>query len=349
MRKLDVRKSEKRKSQILHAAVHHYIKTGLPTSSNILVADYGLKLSSATVRKSLSELEDEGYMVQPHPSSGRIPTDKGYRAYVDMLKSVQNITIGEMDKLRSNHHRNLLELEEVLVNTSKILSTLSHYSGFVSLPSKEKTIVKNIELISLKDKQLLFIFVTNTGLVKHKLLNADISLRNLRHITDFLKEKIEGLAISDAEQSLEMGLADLKIESMELSTLGELIKDLFLYESDFYIDGFSKIMALPEFRDYSFSERLVNTADKRNPLVRVLSDGLSSDNVRVIIGAETHCKGFECISAVTSVYKKDERPLGVLGIIGPKRMEYRKMISIVKQVSQMLGDILGKMESHEEG
>lgn len=348
MRRIDEKKSEKRKRKILQAAVHHYIKTGVPAGSKVLVDNYGFNLSPATVRNILSELESEGYLTHLHTSSGRIPTDKGYRTYVDMLAGVQNIVVEEMERLRAEHKRKMLELEDILINTSKILSALSRYSGFVSLPTKENTLIKNIEFIPLKEKQVLFVFVTNTGLVRHKLLNVVISPRNLRYLSALLKEKLEGSTLLDAQRGLPGIIDELNFDMAEISNIADVMKDIFCYENDFYIDGLSNIAALPEFRDYNIPEALTRRMDRRNPLVKVLASCLSDDNIKVIIGSETHCKGFDCISAVTGTYRKDERPLGVLGIIGPKRMEYKKMISIVNQVSRMLGDILKKTENHEE-
>lgn len=332
----------RRKRKILHAAVHHYIKTGVPASSKILVSKYGIKYSPATVRNILAELEDEGYLSQIHTSSGRIPTDKGYRSYVDMLTDVQRAVINEVKAFKKEYNKKILEVEEVLINTSKILSNLSHYVGFITLSDKDKSIIKNVELLPLADDKVLFIYVTDTSIVRHKILNIQLSKRNLRYVSEYLKEKLEGLMLCELRLQMHKILNDIDLEALQISNFANFFKDTFKCEKNLYIDGISNILSLPDFKDYNLADTF--SESNENFLIKLLSEGLTSANIKVLIGSETHRKGLECISAVTSSYGEDKRPIGILGIIGPKRMEYEKMIAIVTSVSNMLNNFLKKFE-----
>jgi len=359
MRKIDETLAAKRKNKILHAAVHHYIKTGIPASSKVLVGDYGIKCSSATVRNILAELEDEGYLAQIHTSSGRVPTDKGYRAYVDMLEGVRRKAIDERKRIEEIYEGRMAELEEVIINTSRILSRLSHYSGFVSLPAKEQTKIQDVEILRVPpDGKTLFIIVTNTGLVRHKLLPFDLSSNRaeFRYICDYLKEKLSGVTLEEARNALESIVEEIRQRHTRfIEDISRAVMDAFDYEKDFYIEGISNILTLPEFKGLEVPDFLLGSDDVssegesnkyKNILSRVIKENLASstdDEVKVIIGSESKYKGMESIAAVLRPYKKDSRPIGVLGILGPKRMEYRKMMEIVINVSRTLEDMLKKI------
>lgn len=347
MRKTDAAKTHKRKSKILHAAVHHYIKTGAPASSKILVGDYGIDCSSATVRNILAALEEEGYLAQLHTSSGRVPTDKGYRAYVDMLEGSRRVALDEAAKLRKTYGEKVSELEEVIVNTSRVLTTMSHYSGFVSLPAKERTRIKDVELISVPGGKTLFVFVTNTGMVRHRLFGFEISRPAAGYVNAYLRERLAGVTLDDAQSSMADMQSNLADAPSELENMGRLLATAFDYTENLHIEGVANIMALPEFKDLNITEFIGggSSDSRRNlgALARVIRDNIASDDVKVIIGAETRCKGFECVSAVIRSYRQDDRPVGMLGILGPKRMEYSRMMSIVESVSKMLEKALEKI------
>ena len=357
MRKIDECEVSKRKKRILHAAVHHYIKTGAPASSKVLVDEYGIKCSSATVRNILAELEDEGYLSQLHTSSGRVPTDKGYRAYVDMVDSIRLRALEEKKRVEEIYKGRISELEDVIINTSRILSRLSHYSGFVSLPSKERTRIQDVEILNVPGGKTLFIIVTNTGLVRHKLLPFELSSNRaeFRYISDYIKEKLSGVSLEEAKSALEMIMNEIRINARRLlEDISKEVIDAFDYDEEFHIEGISNILALPEFKGVDIPDFFASSVDsggkisadskKNGILARIIKENLAyDDDIKVIIGSETKYKGLESVAAVLSSYRKDAHPIGVLGILGPKRMEYRKMMDIVLRVSRYLEDILGKL------
>lgn len=340
MRKADVVKTKNRKNKILHAAVHHYIKTGAPASSKILVGEYGVDCSSATVRNILAELEKEGYLAQPHTSAGRVPTDKGYRAFVDMLEGARRVALDEAARVKKAYDNRAAELEEVIVNTSRVLTSLSHYSGFVSLPAKDRTRIKDVEIIPAPGGKTLFVFVTDTGLVRHRLFGFEISRAAAGYINAYLRERLVGGTLDDAQSAVSNIQDDLAGSPADFRDIGRLLSSAFDYQENLHIEGVANIMALPEFRDLNVADFLGESSPEAGrrpgPLARVIRDNMIAGDVKVIIGAETRCKGFECASAVIRSYSRDERPVGVLGILGPKRMEYSKMMSIVDNVSRML-------------
>jgi len=343
MRQIDPKIIKERKKQVLQAVIHHFIKTARPVGSNILTDDYKFDLSPATIRNLMAELEDDGYLTHPHTSAGRVPTDKGYRAYVDSLMELQRLALEEEDRVRHEYHGRVKELEEILVKTSKVLSALSQYTGFVLTPKLERNKLKYVELLPVAHRKILVILVTHTGFVKHQMIEADIAPEKLQRLNAMLNSKLKGLTLLEAKQQIIEKIEEAEREERELFLLArELSGRIFDIEEEVYMDGTTNVLALPEFQDYEPIRCILRLSEQKDILVHILQEDLTSDKVKVMIGSENTCRELQNLSVVSTVYKDGARPIGVLGIIGPKRMEYHKMMALVSSVSKILNKLLSK-------
>jgi heat-inducible transcriptional repressor len=346
MRHLDPEVSSDRKKKILQAIIHHYIKTAKPVGSSIITEEYKLELSPATIRNLMSELEDEGYLTHPHTSAGRLPTDKGYRAYVNSMIELQKLIVDEGERVRQEYHGRIKELNDLLSQTSRALSSLSNYTGFVIAPKIESSKLKYIELAQVADNQILVIFVTNTGMVKHKIIEANVPVQRLNRLNVILNENLRDLSIQSVKQQIFGILDDFEREEKETINIAKnLSRYIFDMDSDdnIYLEGTSNVLGLPEFHDYESVKCLLNLSEDKEHLLRVLNENIKSNEINVLIGSESACKDLQHLSVVSSIYKDGENPIGILGIIGPKRMEYPKMLALVKSVSRIVNKMLTKV------
>ena len=343
MRQIDPKVAEQRKHKVLQSVIHHYIKTGKPVGSNILTEGYDFDLSPASIRNLMAELEDEGYLTHPHTSAGRIPTDKGYRDYVNSLIEMQKLAIDEEDRVRRDYEERTRELQDLLSQTSKVLSALSTYTGFVLTPKLDRSTIKYIELIALGEGKILVIIVTDTGLVKHKNVEARVSKAKLEELNIILNHKLRGMAVLSAKQKIIESIENAEREQMEVLRLAKVLSSsIFSMEEEIYMEGSSNVLSLPEFHDYEPIRCLLKLNEDRNILMRVLEEDIDIDKagVKVLIGAEADCEELKDLSVVSSVYKEGDKPVGILGIIGPKRMEYPRMMAVVSSVTRIVNKIL---------
>ncbi|MBN1622356.1 MAG: heat-inducible transcription repressor HrcA [Endomicrobiales bacterium] len=344
MRHVDPEILKERKKRILQAIIHQYIKTAKPVGSQIITKDYEFDLSPATIRSLMSELEEEGYLSHPHTSAGRIPTDKGYRSYVDSLIELQKLVLDEEDRVRHEYQGRIRELEDLLSKTSRALSSLSHYTGFIVAPKPESNKLRYIELAQVSENRLLILFVTHTGLVKHKIIEASVPFDKLHRLNRILNDNLKDLNLSNIKQKVVEILDDFEREEKEVISIARnLSKYIFDIEDEIYLEGTKNVLVLPEFHDYESMRCLLSLSEDKDRLIQILNDNISGKGVSVLIGSETQCKDFQHLSVVSSIYKDNERPLGVLGIIGPKRMEYPKMMAIVSAVTKIVNKLLSKV------
>ena len=341
MREITHKALEERKNKVLQAVIHQYIKTAKPVGSKALSNDYGFVLSPATIRALMSELEDDGYLTHPHTSAGRVPTDKGYRTYVDSLLELQMLAIEEEDRLRHEYTGRMKELEQVLVQTSKALSALSNYTGFVITPKLEKNRLKYIELVHLNSNQFVAILVTHTGLVKHHVIKCAISAPRIERLNAILNEKLRDMTLLEAKEKILEKIEEAEREELDiLSFAREISSQIFDIEEEMYIEGASNVLTFPEFHDYEPMRNMLKLTEEKKELSRMLAKDLDSDKVKVTIGSESSLKELQHMSVVSTVYKDGKRSVGVLGIIGPKRMEYPRMMALVDSVSKIVSNLL---------
>jgi heat-inducible transcriptional repressor len=339
-----MKKIDNRREKILHMVIQEFVKTARPVSSKLLCQQYELDCSPATIRNELADLEEEGFLTHPHTSAGRIPTDKGYRHYVDTLMEIQRLTQDEEKRIKNEFESKTREFDDIMRETSKLLALVSHHAGFVLSPNIGHSFVQHIELIKLDGPRLLVIIVTKDGLVKHKILPVEKTINDnrIKHLSRILNEKLIGSQLFNIQEKITKELEKEHESHKEILNIAKILEKEFLSLSDknlFYIEGTSNIFDIHQEKDNIKS--IYKVIEQENMLSDILTLDLK-DGIQVSIGHENLCKEMNECSLVKSTYKIDGKTIGVLGIIGPKRMEYSKMIALVDFISKIMGKLLTK-------
>jgi len=312
----------------------------------LIVRDYDFPFSSATVRNVLAELEEEGYLTHPYTSAGRIPTDKGYRFYVDCLMEVQELTQEEEKRIEREYQAKRKGLEEVMRQTSKMLSLVSHHAGFVLTPTLDKSFLKHIELVPVGDKRILAVLVTRAGLIRQKTiqLNYELKRGQLYKISKLLSKKLSGLRLSQVKEEMDRIIEQESNKYIDLvrTAKGLIGQVLAPEETEIYLEGSANILASVEedFYDYAGIKSIFRAIEEKKIIVDIARRLIKSGGVKVLIGRENLYPEMKDFSVVSSTYKSGNRAVGALGIIGPKRMEYPKMVALVDFVAKVINDIL---------
>ena len=363
MRQLQPKVAEKRKRDLLQWIIHYYIKNSKPVSSSIIAKESGINLSSATVRNILQELEDEGFLKQPHSSSGREPTDKGYRFYVDYLVEIQRLASSEKERIEQEYSRRSDELDTLLIETSKLLSHISQGTGFVfSAPAQELTL-KRLELVPMGGRNILGIMVSDAGFVRHWPIRISFepTEQQLSILNRFLNERARGIKIKDAQATI---LRELRELEKDFDAMRSLVTGLFdrvasLNEPDtLYIEGADQMLAhASDIGDIPTLQRLMRMLTETKTFAALLEREMDKEGglnpsrsltrPRVKIGDETGIPELSGLSLITQTYDYRGRPVGVLGILGSKRMEYPKMMSLVDYLSERISSYLKAWEEVE--
>lgn len=366
MRALNHDELDQRKRKVLQTVIHEYVKTGKPVASNIIASTGHLGLSSATIRNILSELEKDDLITHPHTSAGRMPTDKGYRAYVDSLIELQRLAIQEEQKIKKEYETRTREFEDLMSQTSKMLSSISHFTGFVMTPKLEKNKFAHMELVPFSDRRILVAVITESGLTKNFIIHTrtEIPREQLRGIARIMNQSFQGATLQEVQLHMEERLEEAHEQFRTVMDLAQEIGDEIknLSATSLYVEGTSNILALPDFtkteeiQDFfkliEEKEMLTNFLEKE--LIQHVDESFPSDPhlkpkktkrpVNVHIGSENPVKAMQNLSLVSSTYQLPDRSVGVLGILGPKRMEYPKMIALVNYISQTMSKFLREFD-----
>lgn len=331
--------------QILEAIIEEYIATAQPVGSKALTQNHGIKLSPASVRNVMAELEELGYLVSPHTSAGRVPTEKGYRFYVDTLLRVSDLDSRQKDQIELQYRKQGLQMADMLREASRTLSSFSNYTGLVMVPRLASTVFRHIEFVRLSPRQVLAVFVTQSGLVQNKLVTIDeeLTASDLEQITNYLNQTMNGLSIQEVRARIVAEMAE------EKALYDHLLRRAFTLSSaalddeaigDVIIDGTSHFLEQPEFSDLQQMKRIVQTFEQKSLLVDLLDRGIDAKGVQVVIGSETACSELAGCSLITAAYSGRRGTLGTLGVIGPNRMPYSNIIPIVDYTASLISRLL---------
>lgn len=337
---------DERKKKILQAIVDSYIRNAEPVGSRSISRSYNLGISPATIRNEMSDLEEKGYLAQPHTSAGRVPSDLGYRFYVDCLMQKGELTEWESDYIRKEYEERQKELEVLIKQTSKLLSQITNYISLVQGPRWQESTFKHLRLIPLEEKSVMVVMITDTGLIRNKVveLQKPLDSMQLEGITWLLNnklrgaslEKIEKIGWQEIERTIQIGSNLLE------QTMGLFSQALDSPEEKVYLEGTVKILDHPEFRNLEKFKSLMGTLEKSDLLSQVLTENSKEGEVRVTIGEENkHLEMKDC-SIVTATYQVGGKTFGTIGVLGPTRMDYGKVVSVVEVVAKALGEILNK-------
>ncbi|HEB75921.1 MAG TPA: heat-inducible transcription repressor HrcA [Nitrospirae bacterium] len=339
---------DERSIKVLWAVIHSYINNPDPVGSRYVTRKYAFDFSPATIRNIMADLEDMGFLSQPHTSAGRIPTDKGYRFYVENLMDEMEENVSVHEELIESLTKRLDDLREdiytLLDETTRTLSTHSHYLGIAVSPGPDGSTLRRIELFPYSDDRIAVILFTNEGIIKHKILKNSFSFsrNDLNKIARYLNREFSGYTIKEIRRCLfdemarDKALCDSLI-SRALSLCGDVVA---CYGSNVFISGLSEILELPEFSDVEKVKELSRTIEDKHAVIKLIDSLANEEGVQVIIGTENTIEEMKAMSIIASTYKEGDKPAGVVGIIGPTRMDYSSAISLVDVTARYLTKIL---------
>jgi heat-inducible transcriptional repressor len=333
-----------RSRQILETIIEDYISTAEPIGSSAIRSRHGLTLSSATIRNVMADLEEMGYLASPHTSAGRVPTEKAYRLYVDSLLAVRGIDRGEREEIRRHCSMAGKDVDGVFREISEMLSSVSHYMGIVAAPRFNANIFRQMEFINLGGRRVLAILVSQSGSVQNRIieLERDIPGDELQKMANYLNGMLHGLTISQVKGRLVKEMESERIRYDDLLANALTLSQQALDDggAEIFIEGRSNILDLPEFADVQRMKDIFRAMEQKSQLLSLLDSCLKAPGVNIFIGSESHLNSMAGMSLITSTYVSGKNTLGVLGVIGPTRMGYGKVIPIVDYTAKMLTRLL---------
>lgn len=342
-------KLSERKLKILYAIIKTYLETGEPVGSRTISKYTDLNLSSATIRNEMSDLEELGYIVQPHTSAGRIPSDKGYRFYVDMLMEEKEQELSEM-------HEQMLEkadrMEQLLKQAAKVLASNTNYATMVSTPMNSVNKIKFIQLTMVDEEQIIAVIVLGGNVIKNKIISVEepLSNENLLKLNMLLNTTLNGMSIEEISLGL---IARLKeqagIHSEVIGNVLDAVADAIQIDEEMqiYTSGATNIFKYPELSDKQSAQEIIHAFEEKQQLTELVTQTLSQEEntgIQVYIGEESPVQNMRDCSVVTATYELGEGMKGTIGIIGPKRMDYEHVLKSMKRLQNELDQMFHKKE-----
>lgn len=333
-----------RKIKILEALINDYIATGEPIGSRTIAKKYDLGISSATIRNEMSDLEEMGFILQPHASSGRIPSDKGYRLHVDRFNKYRELTQEETVYLKEIILNNINHMEYLMKETAKAISILTNYITIVSEPELKKITINHIHLMPMDKNSIVLVLITANKLIKNHIINVDKvpNINTLNELSAILNKLLKG---NNVEDILNININDIKKEGTTFSNiLDDILKaifDILTHEEnvEVYTSGVNNILAFPEFSDIKKAKSIFKTFEEKEILITLL-DKNNSDNIQVVIGSENSLEQMKDCSIIRANYKLGNQSLGTIGIIGPTRMDYYQVSSVLNGIVKNINSVL---------
>jgi heat-inducible transcriptional repressor len=334
-----------RAREVLRALVHDYIHLGEPVASQPLLARHGLDCSPATVRNVMADLEELGFLVKPHASSGRVPTQAGYRLYVDLLLKVRPPPPAEREQIE----RVAAEapgVDSLLEGTAHVLHSLSHHAGVVTTPRPLADPVRQIDFLRLRENRVIVVFVSEAGLVTNKLIQLDAPPEpgELERAANYLNEKLGKGSFATVRERI---LADMREDQSALQRLVQKALDLAersfgpaASESGILVDGEESFLDAPEYADVQKARALLKAFAEKDRILRVLDRVLRAREVQIFIGAESELASVPDVSVVAAPYGRGDQVLGAIAVIGPTRMNYARVIPLVDLTSREISRAL---------
>lgn len=341
---------DERKITILKAVIRNYLETGEPVGSRTISKYTDLNLSSATIRNEMADLEEMGYIVQPHTSAGRIPSDAGYRFYVDNLMHERKDALDKREEALSKKEDILLEkverVEDLLKHVAKTLATNTNYATMVAAPKKRSKKIKFIQVSQIENGKLLVVVVLDGNVVRNTIIESEFDVDNelCLKLNVMLNSSISSLDIEEINLAI---ITKLTSQAGEYSVLVRNILDavasaaISKEDLQIYTSGAKNIFKYPELSDNLRASELIYTLEEKQSLANLITDSENSksdDDIKVYIGEETPIDSMKDCSVVTATYEMKDGAKGTIGIIGPKRMDYDKVVETIKSIKNQLDD-----------
>jgi len=332
---------------LLKTLIENYIRDGQPVGSRTLSRDSGLSLSSATIRNVMADLEDLGLVASPHTSAGRIPTDKGYRLFVDTLLKLKPLRQEEIEEIERRLRSDAVNGRSLVQTVSQMLSNVTHMAGLVTLPNPNYVALSHIEFIALSENRALAIMVMSNREVQNRVVQLDrnYSTEELRRAANYLNEAFSGRSLPDVRAQLVGQLQETRQHMNQLMQDAiQMAQKVFDAKPDegveYVIAGETNLMGFAELSNVDRLRRLFEAFNEKHDILRLLDSCLRAEGIQIFIGQESGYRILDDISVVTAPYTLDNRVVGVLGIIGPTRMAYERVIPIVDVTAKLLGSAL---------
>lgn len=341
-----------RKMRILKTLIDDYIQTAQPVGSRTISKKHELGLSSATIRNEMADLEEMGYITQPHTSAGRVPSDKGYRLYVDHLMQAHTLAMEDIKQIKNAIELRMNEINTLIVRASDIISIITGYTSIALSPNLTKAILKTIQIIPVDERKALIIVVTGGGTVKNQLIRfeEDIPGDALVKMTNYLQGKMNGLLIEKikfpvtSEVCQEIGFNE--------STAGCILNGLVsclqgIEKSELIMNGTTNLLNHPEFNDLIKAKEVFDLLNEQEIIKTVMNAAIEKHDLNVMIGKENQLEPMHDCSLITATYSLGETDVGALGVIGPTRMSYARVVSAMKYMKKLINREILRILSEE--
>ncbi|WP_313562133.1 heat-inducible transcriptional repressor HrcA [Ruminiclostridium cellobioparum] len=341
-----------RKLKILQAIIDDYISTAEPVGSRTIAKKHELGLSSATIRNEMADLEDMGFLEQPHTSAGRVPSDKGYRLYVDQLMKINDLSESDIENIRNAMDIRINELSQLIRNASVVMSQFTKYTSMAVTPHIKRSVLKAVQVVPIEPGKALVIVVTDSNIVRNNLIRVPekITPDFIIQVSNMLNDKLKGYTLEMLKTNFLNGeaeqLTSLPYDLMRpiLDGIEDLIK--LIDRPEIYLEGTTNILNFPEFKEVQKAKEFLSLLDEKKLMSELLNTHGNNNEIVIQIGNENVIQGIKDCSIVTASYSIDDYVIGTIGIIGPTRMEYSKVVSslnyirnkINQEISKLLGD-----------
>lgn len=339
-----------RARKILHALVTEHIETGAPVGSRTLSRNYGFGLSSASIRNVLADLEDDGYLQQPHTSAGRVPTEHGLRAFVDTL--LNNIQLSDVDRAEVTRRLRALRTgDDILTETGQMLAAMTGGAALIMSPGVDQELLVELRFMPVRAEQVLAVVITRSGNVENRVfsLSEPLSSGELERVHNYLQSLVAGRSLEQVRAQVS---AELVTEQGQYRALKQRVKSLLDAASEgrhdnvrIVIEGRSRLFDQPEFDDVDKLKAMMRAFEDKTLLLALLDGAISAEGVRVLIGSEVKVAEAPSLSLISAGYKRDGRSAGTVGVIGPARIDYAKVVPLVDFTAHVMGDLLDRDDS----
>lgn len=336
---------DERKFMILQAIIDDYIMTAMPVGSRTISRKAGVTFSPATIRNEMSDLEELGYLDQPHTSAGRVPSHKAYRLYVDQLLKTTRLTNDERERMHDYLHSKSSQVDSVIRSAAQVLADATNYTSVIVSPKLGTLRIKHIQLVPVADGVALMIIVSNLGIVKDAVVNVPDGLGadELYAISRMMTERLAGKALDEVRQTFSEILRENAGNRRLMGEALSVIEHKLEAEegTDVYIGGSSKLLNYPEYSDIRKAQNFLSILESKDKLRRMITNNGGME-VTIRIGSENGAPELSDCSIVTAQYRVGDRATGTLGIIGPTRMNYARVVPILEFMSRAVGEVLAE-------
>ncbi|MDH7478633.1 MAG: heat-inducible transcriptional repressor HrcA [Syntrophomonadaceae bacterium] len=334
---------DERKQKVLEAIIRDYVATAEPVGSRTIARKYSLGVSPATIRNEMADLEEMGFIEQPHTSAGRIPSQRGYRYYVDCLMEKYNLHEEERAQISSSFARQIREIDSILHESGRLLSKLTNYTSIVTGPKSVQSSIQRIEFITLRPGKVLLVMLTDAGVAVNKLLDVPeaVSLQDLQLLSRSFNARLKEIMLCGIKRTLLQELRRELMQQRQLLMVVLEILDQYLQhgaEEKVYLGGILNILSQPEFRNVEKIRRLLSVLEEDDKIRDLLGED-TERGIIIRIGDENKREEFQDCSIITATYEI-EGQVGRLGLLGPTRMEYSKTVTLLDFVTRALSEAM---------